>query len=120
MCRLTRENGSFNVGYVEGKLSGFIDDVQLRESYRDIWDIAQHALNLSVWTTDAIPPARPLVVPVYGEDKYYMRTSDLPEPARSAFEWRQYGSGRPCVREHLDACWIWDWDDWVNGRRGWI
>ena len=116
MCRVTREAGTFNVGFMEGKLSGFIEDVQPRESYQDMWDLAQHALNVSVWNADSIPEVKPLVVPVYG-DGSYMRTSDIPEPAQSAFEWRQRMSGRPCIRGHRDACWIWDWEDWLNGQR---
>ena len=119
MCRVSRNNDindSFTVGFVEGKLSGFVEDVQPRESYQDIWDLAQHALNESVWNADAIPEVRPLVVPVYGDGRY-IRTSDIPEPARSAFEWRQRLSGRPSIRGHRDAMWAWDWNDWLNGQR---
>ncbi len=116
MCRVTRETGSFNLGFVEGKLTGYIEGVQPRESYLDIWDLALHALNVSVWNSDSIPEVKPLVLPVYGEGSY-IRTSDIPEPARSAFEWRQRMSGRPSIRRHWDAMWVWDWNDWLNGQR---
>jgi len=62
MCCVTRETGTFNVGFLEGKLSGFIEDVQPRESYQDMWDLAQHALNVSVWNLDAIPAVRPIEI----------------------------------------------------------
>lgn len=91
--------------------------VEDASAYPDPWRLAQHALNVFAWNVDEIPLAQPLIVPVY--DKRYMRTSDLPEPARSVFEYRQRHPGRPCIGAHWDACWIWDWEDFQNGQRGW-
>ena len=120
MCCVTRETGTFNVGFLEGKLSGFIEDVQPRESYQDMWDLAQHALNVSVWNLDAIPAVRPIEIKKYDDGRWIL-SSDLPEPLRSAFEHRQRYSGKPCVG-FWDANWAWDLEDFVNGTRdrGWL
>jgi hypothetical protein len=118
MCRIERRASDiYSVGWVEGSLRGFIEVQPRAHGYPDACRLAQHALNVSVWNVDEIPQAQPLVVPVY--DNRYMRTSDLPEPARSAFEYRQRHSGRPCIWAHWDACWIWDWEDFQSGQRGW-
>ena len=114
MTRMERLDEDDSVGWKEGSMQGFLE-VPPRPSYGDVWDLALHALNISVWAQDEIQPTRPIVVPVYA-DGSYIRTSDLPEPVRSAFEWRQRFSGRPCVGQH-DACWIWDWTDFLAGRR---
>jgi len=124
MCRVTRNNdisGGFTVGFVEGKLAGFIENVQPRESYQDVWDMAQHALNISVWNQDLIPPVRPLEIKKYDGDRW-IRSSELPEPLRSAFEHRQRHSGKPHIREAWDANWAWDLEDFINGTRnmGWL
>ena len=116
MCRVTRETVSFNSGFAEGKLTGYIEGVQPRESHLDIRDLALQALNVSVWNSDSIPEVKPLVLPVYG-DGSYIRTSDIPEAARSPFEWRQRMSGRRSIRRHWDAMWVWDWNDWLIGQR---
>jgi hypothetical protein len=120
MCRIAREDGVCTVGHEEGTLKGFIDDVQLRKGYSDIWDLAQHALNLSVWGVDAIPPVNPLVIKKY-DGGMYIRSSEIPEPLRSAFERRQRYSGRPSIGVH-DAHWSWDLEDFIGGTRdvGWL
>ncbi|NVO04743.1 MAG: hypothetical protein HXX19_01705 [Rhodoferax sp.] len=113
MCRIERLEDGCTVGHQEGPLAGFIDGVQLRAAYADIWELAQHALNLSVWGVDSIPPVKPLDVKRYDDGKY-IRSSELPEPLRSAFEYRQRWSGKPCIRDAWDANWAWDLDDFVG------
>jgi len=104
------------VCWSEGRLQA-CTDVAPRQEYSDVWELASHMLRVSVWGRDRdIPPTRPVIVPAY-EGGLYMRTSDLPEPVRSAFEWRQRYSGRPCMNGHWDACWFWDWTDFLNGQR---
>jgi hypothetical protein len=115
MCRVTREDDRIGVGFLEGRLTGFIHGVKPRESYQDMWDLAQHALNVSVWDIDAIPLVRPLVFKKYGGDRW-IRSSELPEPLRSAFERRQRLSGRPPISV-WDAHWAHDLEDFVNGTR---
>ena len=120
MCRIERLEDACTVGHFEASLAGFIDGVQPRAAYADLWDLAQHALNLSVWGVDVIPPLKPLNVKKYDEGRY-IRSSELPEPLRSAFERRQRYSGKPCIGV-WDANWAWDLEDFLNGTRdrGWI
>lgn len=117
MCRIERQEGNIcTVGSREGTLCGFVEDVQLRPIYRDVWDVAHQAICVSTFGGDVLPPKKPLDVPIHEEPGYsYVLSHEIPEPLRSAFEYRQRWSGRPCVPR--GAHWSWDYLDFVNGQR---
>jgi hypothetical protein len=106
------------IGWVEGRLSGFCDSIPIRNNCTDAWQLVQLALSVSVFGSDYIPEVRPLDVKFYSHGNIpYVRTSELPEPVRSAFEARQARSARPVISGAADACYSWDWDDFLNGQR---
>jgi hypothetical protein len=115
MCRIERSGDQCAIGWTEGPLKGFVE-VQQRQSYRDVWDVAQHALCTSTFNANVIPPVVPLHVPIHEEPGFlYVLSREIPEPLRSAFEYRQRWSGRPCIPR--GAHWSWDYLDFVNGQR---
>ncbi len=51
----------------------------------------------------------------------YIRTSEIPEPRRSALERFMYGQTRPYIEEignDQDAVYLWDYDNFVNFEEG--
>jgi hypothetical protein len=118
MVQMSTKRGNFHVGWVEGQVTGCNPLVRKEARYADVWHVAQHALAVSMYGSSCIPEVVPLSVKFYRYgDIPYMRTSDLPEPVRTEFERRQCHSGRPVVPGAADACFAWDWTDFLSGRR---
>jgi hypothetical protein len=117
MCRVERQDGNIcTVGSREATLIRFFECLDLRPNYDDVWDVAHHALCVSTFGDDVLLPTKPLDVPIHEEPGYsYVLSHEIPEPLRSAFEYRQRWSGRPCVPR--GAHWSWDYLDFVNGQR---
>lgn len=107
---------ALSLGWIEGPLRGH-REIAPRCHYPDAWSLAEHALTESVFLRDARTEPVALDIPVRqkGSSSSFILASDIPEPARSAFEWRQRHSGRPS--HAWDAHHAWDWIDFLNGQR---
>ena len=80
--------------------------------------VTLHVLKHVYWGGTRVRKARPHSPRVYRQGKTsYVRISELPEPARTAFERNMSRSGRPCVAGAPDAVFAWDWEDFVAGGR---
>ena len=119
MARMVRPEsgeGQLELGWIEGPLRGH-REIQPRRAYPDAWSLAEHALTESVFLKDELPVPIALDIPIRqtGTSSSFVLANDIPEPARSAFKWRQQYSGRPCFP--ADAHHAWDWLDFINGQR---
>lgn len=57
----------------------------------------------------------PLSVPVHHDGSVaYVRMSEIPEPAWSAFERRMLGATRPVIAGEDDCFYAWDWLDFIS------
>ena len=94
-----------------------LDGIAPRANYGDLWDLAEHALRLATFGCDDLPATRELDVPVrWDAGLSFVCMGDIPEPARSAFEKRMAGSGRPVIEDYPDAVNSWDWLDFLGAR----
>lgn len=79
---------------------------------------ALYALKQLYWGKTRIPRALPLNPPVHrGDWAAYVRMGDLPEPVRTLFSKNMAHSSRPYIAEAPDAVYVWDWTDFLAGRR---
>lgn len=109
------------LSFIRGTTDGgtfHLNAVKPRASYADAWDLADHALRVSTFHDDELPAPKELKVPVRRQDGLsFICTRDIPEPARSVFEKRMWHSTRPVVPGYPDAVYVWDWLDFLGGRR---
>lgn len=92
--------------------------VVARESYIDLWDLAEHVLRVSAFGLDALPAATALDVPIrFDGRQYFVCMRDIPEPAHTAFLQHISGSARPTISGYPDAVYPWDWTDFLSGQR---
>lgn len=70
------------------------------------------------WGGTSIPAPQVVTPRIYRAGQIaYIRTGELPEPARSAFERNIARSARPLVAGAFDAAYAWDWEDFLAGAR---
>lgn len=85
-----------------------------------VWDLAARAICKSLGGSERLPrrPA-PLSVPVHHDGSVaYVRMSEIPEPARSAFDRRMLGATVPAIPGEKDCVYAWDWESFISpGRR---
>jgi hypothetical protein len=84
-----------------------------------VWDLVARALAKALSGSERLPrrPAR-LAVPMHHDGSVaYVRLSDIPEPARSAFERRMRGSTVPVIPGEGDCAYSWDWLGFISGGR---
>lgn len=84
-----------------------------------VWDLVGRAIATALAGRERLP-RRPqaLSVPVHkGETCSYVRMSEIPEPARSAFEHRMRGATVPVIAGEPDCVYAWDWQDFIEGPR---
>lgn len=85
-----------------------------------VWDLVARAICKARGGSERLPrrPA-PLSVPVHHDGSVaYVRMSEIPEPARSAFERRMQGATQPVIAGELDVVYAWDWLDFISAGRG--
>jgi hypothetical protein len=84
-----------------------------------IWDLIVRPVAKAMIGNEALPP-RPglLKVPIYNDDGFsYVKITDIPEPARSAFLNNMHGSTRPVVEGAGSCAFSWDWLAFQAGER---
>jgi len=109
VIRITAEGGAQHAGAVK----------KYPRWSASIFDLVARAI-VSALTGAERLPRRPrlLRIPVYEDgDTRYVKLSDIPEPARSAFESRLLGSTCPVIDGIADAAYAHDWQDFLAGRR---
>lgn len=96
----------------------FSQVVPVPEGVLSAWDMTLLTLSYAAFGTRDLPEPKPLA-PVIHESKglRYIRTSELPEPARSVFERRMAHSTRPWLPEAPDAVYAWDFEAFLGGGR---
>ena len=87
-----------------------------------IWDLAARGVAVALSGKEELP-RRPTVpeVPIHHVGAVpYVRKSEIPEPARTLF-WRSMeNSSRPLIDSDAqpeDCAYLWDWEDFLGGRR---
>lgn len=118
-CAVRETDATLSVGFKEAEGPvGHQAGHALRSQYRDVWDLAEHVLRLSMFGADELPAATALDVPVHKSGNLpYVRIGEVPEPARNVFERRMAHSTRPVIAGALDAVYAWDWTDFLGGQR---
>jgi len=107
-----------NLNFVRASAIGevvHVDGIAPRASYADPWDLAEHALRITTFDGDDLPPPKELDVPIRRDlNLSFVCTRDIPEPARSVFTKRMEHSTRPVIHGHPDAVYAWDWLDFLS------
>lgn len=84
-----------------------------------VWDLVGRAIATALSGRERLPRRpQPLNVPIYKDGTVsYVRMSEIPEPARSAFERRMCWSTVPVVPSEGDCAYSWDWLGFISGGR---
>lgn len=87
-----------------------------------VWDLVARAIAKSLTGQERLPRRpEPVGVPVHDSDGVkYVRLSELPEPARSAFAHRMRHSTCPVIEEDsspMHCFYASDWTDFLAGRK---
>lgn len=84
-----------------------------------VWDLVGRAIATALAGRERLP-RRPtaLRVPIHSDGACaYVRMSEIPEPARSAFEHRMRGAAVPVVEGESDCVYAWNWRYFIEGPR---
>jgi len=85
---------------------------------RGLGAVTLRVLKHVYWGGQRIRKVRPVSPRIYQHGKTpYVRISELPEPAQTAFSENMNYSGRPYVPGAPDAVFAWDWTDFLAGGR---
>ena len=84
-----------------------------------IWDLVARAIAKSLNGQERLPRRPPQInVPIHMDGTLaYVRMSEIPEPVRSIFERRMFGSTVPVIQGEKDCVYAWDWQDFLSGGR---
>ena len=85
-----------------------------------VWDLVARGLAAALYGEETIGKRpTPINVPVHRtpEGQPYVRAIDIPQLARSAFEYRMRYSTRPGIAGESSRCyWAWDWEAFIEGQ----
>jgi hypothetical protein len=84
-----------------------------------IWDLVARAIAKSLTGQERLPRRpRPIKVPIHMDGTLgYVRMAEIPEPVRSIFERRMFGSTGPLIKGEEDCVYAWVWQAFINGGR---
>lgn len=84
-----------------------------------IWDLVARSIAKALTGAERLPKRpQPLAVSIHSDDgDPYVRISEIPEPARSAFEKNMRDETRPFIKGERECAYAEDWEDFLAGRR---
>lgn len=82
-----------------------------------VWDLVARAIAKSLTGQERLPRKPSLVsVPIHMDGTLaYVRMAEIPEPVRTIFELRMFGSTVPVIQGEKDCVYAWDWQDLLKG-----
>ena len=84
-----------------------------------VWDLVARAIATALNDRERLPRRPSLVsVPIHMDGTLaYVRMAEIPEPVRSIFERRMFGSTVPVIDGEKDCVYAWDWQAFIcRGR----
>lgn len=84
-----------------------------------VWDLVARAIAKSLTGQERLPRRPSLVsVPIHMDGTLaYVRMAEIPEPVRTIFELRMFGSTVPVIEGEEDCVYARDWQAFINGGR---
>lgn len=128
----SRQLGELRIGRIEsGPLSDYLVEVSTETGLvtaevhgyprwsATVWDLVARGLAVALYGSETVGKRpTPIDVPVHKtlDGLSYVRAIDIPQPARSAFEYRMRYSTRPGIDGENRCYWAWDWETFIEGQ----